>query len=270
MGYSSYSKDKQREYNISYHIKNKVKINLNKNLTRRANQALKTHEMFGKLKLIKLPNNTIATLHERFRVDESSKSGLRWSESSANRPYLRGKEAGCLHTKTGYYQVSIYVGLVKYNLSVARIVWMMVNNRDIELGMQVDHINKKRDDNRISNLKVGSASCNNINRRHHCYNSNLYKNVFPSGRRFHAYFKYLGIVYRTKSDKSEDRACVLGWELLTSGEVPLDYIKSQIDEWKDGTYLQTALAECAKHGIAVTPPKFKTLYEYIASVEGSC
>jgi hypothetical protein len=50
----------------------------------------------------------------------------------------------------------------------------------------------------------------------------------------------------------------------------MDGVKYQIEEYLEGTYLKRALAECKKQGIAVKRPKYKTLYEYIASVEGSC
>jgi hypothetical protein len=82
-----------------------------------------------------------------------------------------------------------------------------------------------------------------------------------------ARFNFSGLECSSKYVQSQDYAFVLGWEILTSGQIPLKYIKSKSLEYLDGTYLQKALAECAKQGIAVTPPKFKTLYEYIASVE---
>lgn len=240
---------------------------------RRVSAAAKTYTMVGKIKIVDLPANILDVLRERFRVDEFSKTGLRWVDSSINRPDCRGKEAGTvIGPSRGYYYINIVINSIKYKLSVARIVWMMVNNEIIEPGMQIDHRNKKRDDNRISNLQVCSASANNINRY---YSSNSYKNIlvdrrkFPP-RRFRFAFKFLGKRYVTKSASTEDSAFLLSWELLTSGKVPLACIKAQSLEYLDGSDLKRALAECAKQAIAVTTPKYKTLYEYIASVEGFC
>ena len=261
--------DEEKDSNKSWYDRNKEIVKLKKHLR----QSKKTHITVGKLKLVKLPSNILVILHERFRVDEFSKTGLRWVDSSINRPDCRGKEAGTvIGPSRGYYYINIVINSINYKLSVARIVWMMVNNEIIEPGMQIDHRNKKRDDNRISNLQVCSASANNINRY---YSSNSYKNICVDRRkfppcRFRIMFRFLGKRYVTKSASTEDSAFLLSWELLTSGKVPLACIKAQSLEYLDGSDLVIALAECKKQGIAVKRPKFKTLYEYIASVEGSC
>ena len=257
----------QKEKNRRSYDKNKELIKIARNL----NQSRKNHIMFGNLKVVVLPADTIATLHDRFKVDETFEAGLKWSDSSANKPHLRGNKAGCFYSSVGYYYVRIFIGGVKYQLSVARVIWMMINNKIIEPGMVINHINRKRDDNRIANLEVVTPGLNNINRA--AAGSSSYKNVYNDPRTictFFARFKLLGKQYYSKYALSEDSACIAGWEALTSGKIPLELIKSQSNEWKDGTYLKRALAECKKQGIAVTPPKFKTLYEYIASVEGSC
>jgi hypothetical protein len=255
----------------TYYSKNKEYVLCKAKLTHSANQALKTYTMFGKLKVVELPPETLAILHARFKVDESSETGLRWIDSNINRPDCRGKEAGYLKSN-GYYNLEVEVNSIRYDLGVARLIWMMVNNRIIEPGMVINHINRKRHDNRIANLEVTTRGLNKVNCAKSC--SSSYKNVNIARRkpstRFYTRFAFLGITYRTKHVKSEDYALILGWKLITSGEVPLEFIKSQFDEWKDGTYLQRALAECKKQGIAVKRPKYKTLYEYIASVEGSC
>lgn len=254
--------------------RNKLRYTENKELIKlawEANQKLKKYVMVGKLKVVVLPADTIEALHEKFNVDETSKTGLRWSESSINKPCLRGREAGCLSPTVGYYYVRVMLSLANYRLSVARIVWMMVNNRLIEPGLYIDHKNRKRNDNRIANLDVSFPRSNSVNRSGR--GLSLYKNVMVNRQnskpRFYVKFTFLGVRYVTARHVSEAAALILGWELITSGEVPLEYIKSQSNEWQDGTYLQRALAECEKQGIAVTPPKFKTLYEYIAFVENN-
>lgn len=256
---------------LTYYAKNREKVLIRKKQYIAANRNLKEYIMVGKKKLVKLPSNTIATLHARFIIDESSKTGLRWVNSIINRPDCRGEEAGSKSKSMRYYTARVVINSVMYKIYVAQIIMMMATNKLIEPGLCVNHINRKTNDNRLINLEITTQSSNNIN----CSprGSNYYKNVYRKSKkpnnRFQTQFTFLGKVYKTKSSKSEDYAFMLGWELITSGEVPLDYIKSQIDEWKDGTYLQRALAECEKQGIAVTPPKFKTLYEYIAFVENN-
>ena len=273
--------EERKEYNRSYYIKNKEELKRRTRLSTRVSQSIKTYTMVGKFKIVNLPANILDILHERFRVDETSKTGLRWSESSANQPYCRGKEVGSLTGGTEididrrYYTIRFNLGGVRYFIGAARAIVMMVNNIIIDPALRVNHINKNTQDNRIVNLEVTTVSSNNVNCR--LKGSCTYKNIQRHSSRsdsksplFLASFCFLGRHYCTKYTSSEDHAVILGWELMTSGKVPLAYVKSQIDEWKDGTYLKRALAECKKQGIAVTPPKYKTLYEYIASVEGSC
>lgn len=247
-------------------VKTKKKLKHKARLRSRVSQSGKTYIMIGKVKRVDLPANILDILHERFRVDETSKTGLRWSESSTNQPRCRGKKAGIL-LNHGYYIIKFNLNKVKYIIGVARIIVMMANNIIIDPALCVNHKNRNTQDNRIANLEVTTASSNSIN----CCpkGSSIYKNISKRGSSpsFRAAFYFLGRDYRTNYTSSEDHAAVLGWELMTSGKVPLAYVKSQIDEWKDGTYLQRALAECEKQGIAVTPPKFKTLHEYIAFVE---
>jgi len=268
-----FSKTQRKEYNSSYYIENKEELKHRARLSTRVSQAAKTYTMAGKVKIVDLPANILDILHDRFRVDETSETGLRWSESSANKPRCRGKEAGCLlgpkQIIYRYYVIRFTIGKVKYIIGVARVIVMMANNIIIDPALRVNHINRNTQDNRIANLEVTTVSSNNVNSRPRgsCTYKNIRKNSSSSS--FLASFSFLGRHYRTKHTSSEDHAVILGWELLTSGKVPLGYIKSQIDEWKDGTYLQRALAECKKQGIAVTPPKFKTLHEYIAFVENN-
>ena len=265
-------KEDQKEYNKNYRIINREELNRKARQARRVSAATKTYTMVGKRKIVDLPANILNILHDRFRVDETSTTGLRWSESSVNQLRCRGKEAGLLFgsdrdVARRYYILRLSIGVVNYDIGVSRAIVMMVNNIIIDPTLYVNHKNRNTLDNRIANLEVTTVSSNNVNCARK--NSSSYKNINrrSDGNSFSALFCFLGRSYRSKYVPSEDYAAILGWELLTSGKVPLGYLKSQIDEWKDGTYLQRALAECAKQGIAVTPPKFKTLYEYIAFVE---
>ena len=77
------------------------------------------------------------------------------------RPYSRkvkaGDVAGCVN-KNGYIQVSVMNKLYLAH----RVVWEM-HNGDIPDGMQIDHINHDRIDNRIDNLRIVTNRVNSIN-----------------------------------------------------------------------------------------------------------
>ena len=61
--------------------------------------------------------------------------------------YRNGQEIG--HTRNGYIRFAIGVNKV----SAHRFIWEMFNGA-IPKGMQVDHINSNRSDNRIENLQL--------------------------------------------------------------------------------------------------------------------
>lgn len=228
--------------------------------------------IIGNKKRVKLPDTIIDELAIRLTVDSSSNTGLRWSDSNMIRADFRGKEAGSVkHKASKYFYIYVVIDKIKYAIQAANAVWMLVRKTKIEGNLVINHINLNSLDNSIENLELVTNEVNAIRRG--IRGSSEYKNVSKdnlarrSRKPFRAYFKYRGKSYSAAHSSSQHHALILGWELITSGKVPLDYVKGQSTEWKDGTYLQRALAECEKQGIAVTPPKFKTLYEYIASVE---
>jgi hypothetical protein len=221
----------------------------------------------GKKVRVKYPEDIVNRLADRFIIDSKSRTGLRWTESDINKCNLRGREAGYLRTH-GYFFVNVVIHSVSYSLQVANIVWMLANGKIVKDSEVIDHDNNNRLDNRIENLISIPSYLNNINKKKCTKSASSYKNVIISTRpNFRAAFKYMGKRWCTKSVPSQHYAFILGWQLLTSGEVPLEYIKAQSLEYLEGTYLKRALAECAKEGIVVKRPKYKTLHEYIASVE---
>lgn len=222
----------------------------------------------GKHVRVKYPEDIVSKLADRFIVDPTSKTGLRWTESDTNKCNLRGREAGYLRN-IGYFFVNVVIHSVSYSLQVANIVWMLANGKIVKDSEVIDHDNTNRLDNRVENLISTPIGLNNINKKKRVKSTSSYKNVIINRvAKFRASFKYRGKVWHTRVVSSQHYAFVLGWQLLTSGEVPLEYIKAQSLEYLEGTYLQIALAECAKEGIVVERPKYKTLHEYIASVEG--
>ena len=71
----------------------------------------------------------------------------------------KGKKAGCLHP-TGYVQVA----WKKQLWQLHRIVWLWHEN-ELTDGLEIDHINKNKQDNRIENLRQVTRSLNNANRQ---------------------------------------------------------------------------------------------------------
>ena len=104
----------------------------------------------------KLP--TYERLHEIFEYKNGMLffSGKDFDSLGRNRRYLAGKRAGSLHP-LGYRKVS--VDQVPY--MEHRIIWLMhYKDSPVEF---LDHINNKRDDNRIENLRPATRQENNLN-----------------------------------------------------------------------------------------------------------
>ena len=226
----------------------------------------------GKAKRQVFPEGTIEELRSRLEIDETSETGLRWKDVDKNRKHLRGKPAGSLGgNKCTYFAIcNIRIQDALYKILVSHIVWMLVTNEMIKAGFVVNHKNRIRTDNRFENLTLETYSSNNTNKA--TTGKSGYKNVHVHGEKYISNFAWLGISYRSAVNALSVHACyvfVLGWELLTSGKVPIGCVKSQTDEYLCGSDLERAMKECADKGIPITPPKYKTLYEYIASVEGS-
>jgi hypothetical protein len=224
----------------------------------------------GRKRKLKLPITALDVFKERLEIDKTSKSGLRWKNVEANSCAIRGKEAGSIRDKKNkYYCVCVTFNSNDYKIQAANIVWMLAFNKLIDDDKIIDHKNGLSTDNSVENLDMKNTSQNHINRS--SWNKSGYKNVCKTvNNTFVSVYRYLGRRYSCKIAKTPYQSFIIGWELMTSGSLPLECIKSQPEELLDGSELKRALAECKKQGIAVTPPKYKTLYEYIASVEGSC
>ena len=89
------------------------------------------------------------------------------------------------------------------------IVWMIANQRDVEEGSIVDHINRDTFDNRPCNLRLASYGQNNCNTKLYSNNRSGYRGVFYHSRhgRFRAQVALNGVNHYLGSfNTSEDAA----------------------------------------------------------------
>ena len=86
------------------------------------------------------------------------------AENSTGLIYKTGKKAG---QQAGYPLPNKYFhvyGRTHHNEYAHRIVWMLKNNSEIPEGLQIDHIDRNRQNNHPSNLRVVTPSQNAMNR----------------------------------------------------------------------------------------------------------
>ena len=93
------------------------------------------------------------------RYDETSPSGLVWSDASKHKKRPPGAVAGTLKPN-GYWQVC---SRPKIELC-HRIVWRL-HYGDIPEGMSIDHIDRNRANNRIENLRLATPYSQQRNRK---------------------------------------------------------------------------------------------------------
>lgn len=74
-----------------------------------------------------------------------------------------GKKMGCLNTK-GYLVINLRSGTTRKQVKVHRLVWIAKNGIPPK-GTVLDHINRKKSDNRLCNLRLVDAAGNSQNRR---------------------------------------------------------------------------------------------------------
>jgi hypothetical protein len=96
-----------------------------------------------------------------------------------------GDRAGCLDTSNGYERITVCGEDYKSH----RLAWMFVYGV-IPVGCQVDHINNKRSDNRIANLRLATQAQNNSNTSVKRTNKLGVKGVEVCGDKFRAHIVF--------------------------------------------------------------------------------
>lgn len=100
---------------------------------------------------------SLEELQERFNYDPET-GVLSWKVPT--HPRIKpGDLAGCGNGK-GYLKVK--VGNSPYR--VHRIIWKLAYGEDPPANMEIDHVNRNRADNRLTNLRLVTPSENNFNR----------------------------------------------------------------------------------------------------------
>lgn len=111
------------------------------------------------------------TLSDYLEYDETSPTYVRWRvpRTHSMKP---GHQAGCVSTTTGYIVIRIFDKLMQGH----RVVWELVNG-GIPDGMEIDHVDGDRTNNRITNLRLATSSNNKWNRGKGKNNTSGYKGV---------------------------------------------------------------------------------------------
>jgi hypothetical protein len=91
--------------------------------------------------------------------------------TTVNKRYLKGSEVG--HKNTNGY-IIVWDGAVRHRAH--RLIWEMFFG-EIPDGLEIDHINRNRSDNRIENLRLVNRSENNLNTGIRVDNTSGYKGV---------------------------------------------------------------------------------------------
>lgn len=94
------------------------------------------------------------------------------NRSDRNYNSLAGAVSGGVDLRDGYVSLCFCQKLYKAH----RIIWEMVNG-PIPEGMEIDHINGRRGDNRLANLRLVTPSGNMRNKKRHRNNTSGYAGV---------------------------------------------------------------------------------------------
>jgi hypothetical protein len=124
---------------------------------------------------------TQSELKELFEYEDGN---LIWKESRGC--VKAGTVAGTLHAK-GYTQIRINGKIYRAH----RLIWLY-HKGSVDVALQIDHINRKRSDNRIDNLRLTSQNENQWNRDAKGYAWHKASNKYQAYIQYYGKLKYLG------------------------------------------------------------------------------
>lgn len=104
---------------------------------------------------------------------------------------------GHLNNKNGY----CYITIQGRTRSVHQCVWEL-HNGPVPKGMQIDHINRDKTDNRIENLRVVSPRDNQLNRKDNSPGFRKHRNKWQAFLTYYDRFVYMG-VFNTKEEAQD-------------------------------------------------------------------
>lgn len=108
----------------------------------------------------------LETLMQALRYD--AETGLFWWRENRGRRYIAGTVAGS-RDKDGY----TVINMNRRRYRAARLAWLFVFGA--WPANEVDHINRNRSDDRITNLRLATRTQNALNRRTHKKSSAVYE-----------------------------------------------------------------------------------------------
>jgi len=144
-------------------------------------------------------------------------------------------------SRDGYWEAKITYKGKRINFSVHRLVFFLHNN-DIDIeGMEIDHIDNNRSNNRKENLRDGTKEQNQHNRKISNNNKSGAKGLFDdvNWHRFHAQVKCNGKLHQkyfpygenpTEEHKAKIRAIAVKWLRETRERLHGDFTNHGDDE----------------------------------------
>lgn len=147
--------------------------------------------------------NGLSSIHSKITIDSTSPTGAVWVIASKSRV---GLPAGTLNKGNGYYMTS-FAGKSYY---IHRLIMELQLGRRLATDEQVDHIDRCRTNNALSNLRVVDASDNQQNKVAQSNSVTGVKGLSWSkkGSAWCGYIEYRGKRY---NKQSKDKQAVLLW-----------------------------------------------------------